>query len=244
MNWFAFMAVIWTIWWPDFSAAMSRRSERDHTAMEKMINEQIRSRGIKDSRVLRAIESTPRHLFVPKDLQDQAYSDQALPIGFAQTISQPYIVAFMSEAADISASDRVLEIGTGSGYQGAILSLMAKEVYSIEILQSLSLAAQERFRRLDLKNILCRVGDGYVGWPEAAPFDVILVTAAPNHIPQALKDQLKEGGRLIIPVGESFQKLLRITKIKSDDGKWQYKEENLLPVRFVPMTGEAQNAPR
>jgi len=203
-----------------------------------MIETQIKARGIHDSRVIAAMMQVPRHEFVASKLKNQAYGDGPLPIGFDQTISQPYIVAFMTEAAKIKASDKVLEIGTGSGYQAAILSKLAREVYSIEIIHALGIQAKRRFEKMGYHNIHTRIGDGYAGWKDAGPFDAILVTAAPNHIPRALKEQLKENGRLIIPVGESYQELRLIRKVKRK-GKIVFESERLLPVRFVPMTGQA-----
>jgi protein-L-isoaspartate(D-aspartate) O-methyltransferase len=200
-----------------------------------MVQEQIAARGVRDSRVLAAMKKVPRHAFVPEGLQSVAYSDQPLPIGHGQTISQPYVVAFMSEALELKAKDRVLEIGTGSGYQAAVLAELAREVYSIEIVEPLARQAEERLRRLGYTNVTLRVGDGYRGWPEAAPFDAIMVTAAPDHVPQPLVDQLREGGRLIVPVGRFSQDLVRIRR--TDKG---IKKEYLLPVRFVPMVGEAE----
>ncbi len=203
-----------------------------------MIDKQLKDRGIKDSRVLRAMEEVPRHLFVPKEVEPYAYEDYPLPIGFKQTISQPYIVAFMTEVARIKPADRVLDVGTGSGYQAAILSKLAKEVYSIEIIAPLGESAAERLKRLGYQGVEVRVGDGYKGWPEKAPFDVILVAASPEHVPSPLMDQLRIGGRLIIPVGSDLQELVRITKTK--DG---FHRETLLPVRFVPMTGIVEGLP-
>lgn len=244
MNWFVFTVATCLLWLPNSSFAFSKKApltkeqKRYGAQVNSMIENQILKRGVKDSRVLKAMSTTPRHEFVPQDLAHQAYSDGPLPIGFKQTISQPYIVAAMTEAAQLKAKSKVLEIGTGSGYQAAVLSGLVKDVYTIEILQGLATQAKEKLVELGYRNIHTRIGDGYKGWTEEAPFDAIIVTAAPNHIPPALKEQLKVGGRLIIPVGESFQKLLRITKIKTKKGI-EYKQESLLPVRFVPMTGEA-----
>ncbi|MCD6336019.1 MAG: protein-L-isoaspartate(D-aspartate) O-methyltransferase, partial [Candidatus Latescibacteria bacterium] len=165
----------------------------------------------------------------------QAYADHPLPIGLNQTISQPYIVAYMTEALALRGGEKVLEIGTGSGYQAAVLAEIADSVFSIEILKPLADRASEQLSALGYKNVHVRCGDGYQGWPEHAPFDAIIVTAAPDHIPQPLKDQLKIGGRLIIPVGARYQELLLITRTEQ-----RFEEKRLLPVRFVPMTGEAQ----
>lgn len=201
-----------------------------------MVAQQLRSRGISDKRVLAAMLRVPRHDFVPPDASYEAYSDRPLSIGDGQTISQPYIVAFMSEAAELSPTDRVLEIGTGSGYQTAILSELVAEVWSIEIIPSLAESARKALRGGPYDNVHLRVGDGYGGWPEAAPFDAIVVTAAPGHVPEPLLEQLAPGGRLVIPVGGLEQEIVRVRRTKKGT-----KEERLLPVRFVPMTGEAQH---
>jgi protein-L-isoaspartate(D-aspartate) O-methyltransferase len=197
----------------------------------EMVETQIRNRGISDARVLDALRDVPRHRFVPDEHVDSAYSDYPLPIGHGQTISQPYIVGFMSEALRVDPDDRVLEIGTGSGYQAAVLGKLAKEVFTIEIVPELATRSAEVLKELGYDNVQTRSGDGYAGWPEAAPFDAIIVTAAPDHIPQPLIDQLKNGGRLVVPVGRFEQDLLVMTK--TDDG---LREEARLPVRFVPLT--------
>ncbi len=201
-----------------------------------MVKEQIGARGIRDKLVLDAMRNVPRHLFVPDYLRDQAYIDSPLPIGEGQTISQPYIVAFMTEALQLKGEEKVLEIGTGSGYQAAVLAEIVKNLYSIEIIPALGKRADEILSKLQYKNIHVEIGDGYRGLPDQAPFDAIMVTAAPEHIPQPLLDQLKTGGRLIIPVGDLYQELILITK--QPDGS--IKKKSVLPVRFVPMTGEAQ----
>lgn len=200
-----------------------------------MIKSQIIARGISNPQVIKALEKIPRHLFVPPKLREQAYGDYPLPIGHGQTISQPYIVAYMTQKAGLKPTDRVLEIGTGSGYQAAILSQIVKEVYSIEILKELSMSAKIVIDELKLSNIHLKVGDGYLGWSEHAPFDAIVVTAAPSKIPAPLIEQLKMGGRLIIPVGDFHQELVLLTKTKNG-----MEKKTLLPVRFVPMTGKAQ----
>ncbi len=202
----------------------------------QMVEDQIERRGIEDTLVLKAMHKIPRHLFVPDYLKEQAYVDSPLPIGEGQTISQPYIVAFMTEALQLSGGEKVLEIGTGSGYQAAVLAEIVSEVCTIEIVASLGNQAAELLKKLGYEKIHVKIGDGYRGWPEQAPFDAILVTAAPEHIPQPLVDQLKKGGRMIIPVGDLYQELILITK-KSDG---TIKKQSVLPVRFVPMTGEAQ----
>jgi len=200
-----------------------------------MVREQIANRGVRDARVLAAMRKVPRHLFVPSEMQSAAYSDTPLPIGHRQTISQPYIVAFMSEAMELKPQDRVLEIGTGSGYQAAILAELVREVYSIEIVEPLGKEVAARLKDLGYERVKLRIGDGYRGWPEAAPFDAIIVTAAPDHVPPALVEQLREGGRLVLPVGRFAQDLLRVRRTAKG-----IVQENLLPVRFVPMVGEAE----
>ena len=220
--------------------SFERRSGEDPylKARKKMVEEQLASwsRGIKDKRVLDAMEKVPRHEFVPDDLKDQAYEDCPLPIGYGQTISQPYIVAFMTEQLNPKPDDRVLEIGTGSGYQAAVLSLLVKEVYSIEIIEPLAKRAEETCKRLGYTNVFIKAGDGYRGWPEKAPFDSIIVTCAPEKIPEPLIEQLKEGGRMIIPVGPIWDQSLYLLVKK---GK-EIQKQAVLPVRFVPMTGEIQ----
>ena len=196
----------------------------------QMVEKQIEARGISDPKVLKAMRDVPRHLFVPEISRDAAYGDYPLPIGYGQTISQPYIVAYMTEAAFVRPGDKVLEIGTGSGYQAAILAELAAKVYTIEIVQALAEESEKRLKDLSYDNIFVRLGDGYKGWPEEAPFDAIIVTAAPDTIPQELVNQLKVGGRMVVPVGSFYQELYRITKNEAG-----VKKESLLPVRFVPM---------
>jgi protein-L-isoaspartate(D-aspartate) O-methyltransferase len=200
-----------------------------------MVEDQIRARGVEDPLVLRAMRQVPRHLFVPPELAQVAYTDGALPIGLGQTISQPYIVALMTELAELRGGETVLEIGTGSGYQAAILSGIADTVYTIEIVGPLAASAAARLDSLGYANVVVRVGDGYQGWAEHAPFDAVVVTAAPDHVPKPLVAQLAVGGRLVIPVGDTYQELLQITK--TEDG---VEERRIIPVRFVPMTGEAE----
>ncbi len=212
---------------------------------DAMLKSQIQARGIRDARLLEAMRAIPREDFVPPDLRGLAYRDGPLPIGQGQTISQPYIVALMTEAARLRRKDRVLEIGTGSGYQAAVLGKLVREVYSIEIVPELGERARELLKKLGYRNIHVRVGDGYAGWPEKAPFQAILLTAAPEQIPQPLLDQLAVGGRLIAPVGPegTDQELVRVTREKTDSGS-VLKTERLLPVRFVPMTGKARGRSR
>jgi len=200
---------------------------------EKMVESQIKARGVKDPRVLSALLKVERHRFVPEKYLDSAYSDQPLPIGEGQTISQPYIVALMTELLELKANEKVLEIGTGSGYQAAVLAELAKEVYTIEIVEPLAYMGKKRLSELGYQNVIVKAGDGYLGWPEAAPFDAIIVTAAPDHIPAPLIDQLKEGGRMVVPVGSYAQELKKIVK---KSGK--VETTNIIPVVFVPMTGE------
>lgn len=216
----------------------SQDNEAEHRA--RMVETQIVARGVRDRRVLAAMRQVPRHLFVEAKDRGQAYEDHPLPIAGNQTISQPYIVALMTELADLAPEERVLEIGTGSGYQSAVLSRLAREVYSIEIVPELARASADRLRQLGYGNVTVKEGDGYRGWPEHAPFDAILVTAAPDRIPQPLLDQLAPGGRMVIPVGSFFQELKVLTKEK--DGK--ITEKDIIPVRFVPMTGEVEKTPR
>ena len=196
-----------------------------------MVQQQLKPRGIKDERVLAAMAKVPREEFVSADQRRDAYEDGPLPIGYDQTISQPYIVAFMTEQLRPKATDRVLEIGTGSGYQAAILAELVADVYTIEIVGSLAKTAEATLQRLGYKNVHLKVGDGYQGWPEEAPFDAIIVTCAPDKVPQPLVDQLKDGGRMVIPVGERFAQQLYLFEKKNG----QLKESATLPVRFVPM---------
>jgi protein-L-isoaspartate(D-aspartate) O-methyltransferase len=203
---------------------------------EAMVANEIEGAGVKNQRVLDAMRATPRHEFVPAAYRQYAYFDTALPIGEKQTISPPFVVAYMTEQVDPQPTDRVLEIGTGSGYQAALLSPLVKEVYTIEIVERLGERADRTLRRLGYKNVEVRIGDGYKGWPEKAPFDKIIVTCSPESVPQPLVDQLREGGQMIIPVGERYQQnLYRVTKL---NGK--LKREPLQATLFVPMTGEAE----
>lgn len=201
-------------------------------ARRNMVERQIRARGIADTNVINAMLKVKRHTFVPANVARFAYEDYPLPIGEGQTISQPYIVALMTEQLDLQGDERVLEIGTGSGYQAAILSLIAKEVYTIEIVPSLAQTAAERLKLSGYTNVFVKCGDGFLGWPDAAPFDAIIVTCAPPEVPRPLIDQLAEGGRLIAPLGENFQMLTLFKKI---DGQLQKTE--ITPVLFVPMKG-------
>ena len=201
----------------------------------RMVDDQIRRRGVKDPRVLRAMETVPRHLFVRAQDVPFAHHDSPVPIGHGQTISQPYIVALMTEILEIEPDHRVLEIGTGSGYQAAVLSLLAKDVYTIETVEALATPARERLQFLGYKNVHVKTGDGYAGWPEEAPFDAIIVTAAPERVPKNLLDQLKDDGRMAIPVGVVFQELLLVVKKGG-----RVSEQKIADVRFVPMVGKGK----
>jgi protein-L-isoaspartate(D-aspartate) O-methyltransferase len=203
---------------------------------QRMVEQQLKPRGIKDERLLAAMAMVPREAFVPADERGDAYEDGPLPIGFDQTISQPYIVAFMTEQLRLKPSDRLLEIGTGSGYQAAVLAELVADVYTIEIVEPLAKTAEATLQRLGYKNVHLKIGDGYQGWPEEAPFDAIIVTCAPDKVPEPLVDQLKDGGRMVIPVGERFAQQLYLLEKKNG----QLKESATLPVRFVPMLRETQ----
>jgi protein-L-isoaspartate(D-aspartate) O-methyltransferase len=205
-------------------------------ARTRMVRDQILARGLKDERVLVAMARVPRHEFVPASQRPMAYEDGPLPIGYGQTISQPYIVAFMTAALDPKPADRVLEIGTGSGYQAAVLSGLVAEVFSIEVVEPLGRRARADLKRLGYGNVRVRIGDGYLGWPEAAPFDAIIVTCAPERVPPALVAQLKPGGRMIVPVGpaDGVQELYLLHK-----GPEGLETQAVLPVRFVPMVEKA-----
>jgi protein-L-isoaspartate(D-aspartate) O-methyltransferase len=201
----------------------------------EMVEKQIEARGVKNPRVLEALRKVPRHRFVRKEDVGRAYQDSPLPIGHNQTISQPYIVGLMTSLLDPQPDDVVLEIGTGSGYQAAVLAELVRKVYTIEIVRPLGEHAREVLHELEYENVEVKIGDGYQGWPEHAPFDGVIVTAAPSHIPQPLIDQLKDGARLVIPVGDYYQEL-QVVKKKGD----LVEVERSIAVRFVPMTGEAE----
>jgi len=196
-----------------------------------MVEEQIKARGIRDPLVIRAMEKVPREEFVPRSLRPEAYDDRPLPIGHGQTISQPYIVAYMTEKLRPRPGDKILEIGTGSGYQTAILAEIGCRVYTIEIIEELSLRAQKVLKKLGYKNIHFKVGDGYRGWPQEAPFDGIIITAAPPKIPGELKKQMKIGGKMVVPAGDYFQYLYLVERT----GAEAWREKKLIPVSFVPM---------
>jgi protein-L-isoaspartate(D-aspartate) O-methyltransferase len=209
--------------------------QKDFAALRAaMVQEQIKQRGVADKKVLAAMLKVERHLFVPLEFVGQAYNDHPVSIGEGQTISQPYIVAFMTDALKLKGDEKVLEIGTGSGYQAAILGGLCKEVYTIELYKSLAENSMKLLKSLNYTNVFVKHGDGYLGWPEQAPFDKIIVTCSPKDVPQPLIDQLKEGGTMIIPVGETFsQELWLMTKSKG-----KLKKESVMPVRFVPMKDE------
>jgi protein-L-isoaspartate(D-aspartate) O-methyltransferase len=202
----------------------------------RMVDEEIVAAGVKDPRVIQSMRDTPRHEFMPLTVRSNAYYDMALAIGFKQTISPPFVVAYMTEQLKPEPTDTVLEIGTGSGYQAAVLSPLVKDVYTIEIVKPLGLRAARTLRRLKYENVHAKVGDGYQGWPEHAPFDKIIVTCSPEQVPEALVEQLREGGRMIVPVGERYQQTLYL--FEKHDGK--LKRVELLPTLFVPMTGQAE----
>jgi len=212
--------------------------EEDSFASQRhlMVESQIKSRGVMDEQILNAMKKVPRHKFVPKDLQAEAYIDDPLPIGEDQTISQPYIVAYMTEQLQLKKTDKVLEIGTGSGYQAAILAEIVDSVFTIEIIDALAKKAENTLKEVGYNNIFVKSGDGYKGWLSNAPFDAIIITAAPTKIPQPLVDQLNVGGRMILPLGNFYQELVLLTKTEKG-----VQKATLLPVRFVPMTGEIQN---
>ncbi|MDZ4782104.1 MAG: protein-L-isoaspartate(D-aspartate) O-methyltransferase [Planctomycetia bacterium] len=218
------------------SSVAAQQADPNEAARNRLADDEIAGAGIKDERVVESIRTTPRHEFMPAKQRKFAYFDMALPIGHGQTISPPFVVAYMTEQLEPKATDKVLEIGTGSGYQAAVLSPLVSEVYSIEIVEPLGKRAAATLEKLGYENVFTMVGDGYKGWPEHAPFDKIIVTCSPENVPQPLVDQLKEGGRMIVPLGERYQQLLYLfTKV---DGK--LKKEPLEATYFVPMTGEAE----
>ena len=219
-----------------FSISCTQNDPNFDYLRKLMIKNQLQSRGIRDDAVLEVMRSVERHNFVPENYRDRAYSDGPLPIGHGQTISQPYIVAFMTEQLQVSSQHKVLEIGTGSGYQAAILGELAKHVFTIEIIPELAEGAKNILNHLSYKNITVRAGDGYKGWPNKAPFERIMVTAAPTEVPQELIDQLAPGGRMILPVGAQF--LVQYLWVIEKDDQGTVTKEKILPVRFVPMVKE------
>lgn len=223
-------------------AAAAVPPDQHESERKAMVSRQLQKRDIRSPAVLRAMRKVPRHLFVPEDLQGSAYSDEPLPIGNGQTISQPYVVAFMTEQLDLEPSHKVLEIGTGSGYQAAVLAELAADIFSIEIVPELGERAGQTLAEQGSENVHVRVGNGYLGWPEEAPFDRILLTAAPRKLPEALVDQLKRGGRLVAPVGPLHGTQEVIVLDKDRDGTT--RRRSVLPVFFVPMVGEPAPPPR
>lgn len=221
-----------------FHCTGSPQSAQEFTKQrEQMVKWQIEARGVTDKRVLDAMRKVERHLFVPAELASYAYADQPLPVGYNQTISQPYIVAFMTEALKLDPGSKVLEIGTGSGYQAAVLAEICDSVFSVEIVQELGKKAKNLLKILRYDNVFVKIGDGYKGWSEFAPFDAIIVTCAPTHVPDPLKEQLVEGGKMIIPVGETnYQELILMVKKKG-----RLIQQAVLPVRFVPMVDKNKN---
>ena len=219
-----------------FNLVCSQQTNNFEIQRKKMVEDQIQKRGVRDRSVLSAMTRVEREKFVPEQFRDMAYSDGPLPIGYKQTISQPYIVAYMTEKLQVDSNHKVLEIGTGSGYQAAILGELSDKVFTIEIIPELGKSSIDILQKLNYNNIFVRIGDGYKGWPEEAPFDRIIVTAAPGKIPEKLVEQLANGGQMIIPVGESvFSQYLWIIK---KDNKGNIGKEKILPVRFVPMVKE------
>lgn len=215
------------------ATCMAEKKKEDVFAEQReyMVKSQIERRGVENKKVLDAMRKVERHRFVPENFRSAAYADHALPIGEGQTISQPYIVALMTEVLELDDNKKVLEVGTGSGYQAAVLGEICNKVYTIEIIEILGKRAEKLLKELNYKNVHVKVGDGYKGWKEHAPFDAIIVTCAPTHIPQPLKDQLAEGGKMVIPFGEQFsQELVLLTKEKG-----KIKQQKIIPVRFVPM---------
>jgi protein-L-isoaspartate(D-aspartate) O-methyltransferase len=243
-RWLAWVAICALAAWPAAASAQKRASPQHlspqslEQARNRMVDEEVVGAGIQDPRVIRSMRVTPRHEFVASKWLDRAYFDMSLPIGEHQTISPPMLVAYMTEQLEPQPKDRVLEIGTGSGYQAAVLSPLVKEVYSIEIVESLGKHAKQTLKRLKYTNVFVKIGDGYQGWPENAPFDKIIVTCSPEKVPQPLVDQLKEGGRMIIPVGERYQQVLHLLKKE----KGELINEALRPTLFVPMTGKAEES--
>ncbi|MBI9074435.1 MAG: protein-L-isoaspartate(D-aspartate) O-methyltransferase [Desulfatibacillum sp.] len=231
----AAMLLVWGVFLTPSCLAEEGKTESDYEKLRgQMVYSQMEKRGVDDVRVLQALKTVKRHLFVPEEYRDQAYNDYPLPIGEGQTISQPYIVALMTQVLELKGTEKVLEIGTGSGYQAAVLGELAARVFTIEIVEPLGIRARETLKSLHYDNVHVKIGDGYKGWPQYSPFDAIIVTCAPTEIPQPLVDELAEGGRMVIPVGEAQnQNLVLLTKT---DGV--IREEKIIPVRFVPMTKE------
>jgi protein-L-isoaspartate(D-aspartate) O-methyltransferase len=219
-------------WWEEAPA-----SEAEYAARrERMVETQLRRRGIRDERVLTAMRETPRHLFMAERFRSMAYDDSPVPLGYGQTVSQPFIVAYMLQSLRLAGNEKVLEIGAGSGYQTVLLSHLCRRVYAVEIIAELAAQAETTIRALNRRNAKIRCRDGYLGWPEAAPFDRVIVSAAPGHVPQPLVEQIKGGGRMILPLGDLDQRLLLVHK---SPARKIYRRK-LVPVKFVPMTGLAE----
>lgn len=240
-RWLATMLLAFGCGGPDAVPSKTGEKVADGEAAkrDRMVETQVVARGVRNPCVLAAMRAVPRHLFVAPAQRADAYQDRPLPIAGNQTISQPYIVALMTELLELQPGARVLEIGTGSGYQSAVLGRCARQVYSIEILPELAQSAASKLKELGYDNVTVKAGDGYRGWPDHAPFDGIIVTAAPARIPEPLLDQLAPGGRMVIPVGEFFQEL----KVLRKDADGKVTEKDIIPVRFVPMTGEVEKTP-
>ncbi len=232
-----FLLVLFTLLCGFTSVNFQENEDNYVISRQLMVRNQLENRGIMDEKVLNAMRTVPRHLFVPKDYRDYAYDDHPLPIGEGQTISQPYVVALMTGMLDLQEDDKVLEIGTGSGYQAALLAEICNNVYSIEIIEPLAEKARRRLRKLGYHEVEIKIGDGYKGWPAHAPFDAIIVTCAPTHVPPALQDQLAEGGRLAIPLGGKVTQQLVL--MEKRNGKLE--EIRSVPVRFVPMIDKKGN---
>jgi protein-L-isoaspartate(D-aspartate) O-methyltransferase len=215
---------------------LDAQPQNKHPERERMVETQLRARDIRSAAVLNTMARVPRHLFVPEDVRPHAYEDRPLAIGSGQTISQPYIVAYMTEMLQVAPHHTVLEIGTGSGYQSAVLAELAKQVYTIEIIPELAARARKALAQTGYRNVEVRTGNGYIGWPEHAPYDRIIVTAAPPEIPQALVDQLAVNGIMVVPVGTSYQEMVIITKTAAG-----VSQKRTIPVRFVPMVGQPGN---
>lgn len=229
-----FIAIIAGIFISVSSCAQTTNQGYFEEQREEMVQNQIIARGITSEKVIQALQNVERHLFVPEESVHRAYEDRPLPIGHGQTISQPYIVALMTNVLELEKTDKVLEVGTGSGYQAAVLAEIVDQVYTIEIVEPLGKQARELLKNLGYNNVNVKIGNGYKGWPENAPYDAIIVTAAPTEIPEPLKEQLAEGGRMVIPVGERFaQELVLLEKTKG-----KLKRKDIIPVRFVPMVDD------
>jgi len=237
---FVLALLLAVVWWggvgSDLRLVRPAVAEDAFAAQRRTMVDELRRRGVTRTDVLAAMEQVPRHLFVPDDVRAQAYSDQPLPLGGGRSVYQPYVVALMTSLLELKRGDKVLEVGTGSGYHAAVLSRIAREVYSIEIVETVASQASKKLSVLGYHNVAVKVGDGYQGWPDKAPFDAILLSAAPPHIPKPLLNQLRVGGRMVVPVGGFFQDLQVITKVA--DG---LETRNIIPVRLAPMTGRVRD---